>query len=241
MRVLVSTPAFGGHVYDRYMASLLYARDMALNEGLADEISIHGGNDSLIHRARNRAAMYLLNNGYDRLISIDADIVFRYEDFKRLLVSPHSIVGGAYPLKAFPVVMNFNPLPGHGDELVTTERGIDYAAWEKFTHKYAEGDGTARVRHLATGFLSVRREVFETLAKTAEWYGSRDPVNNQVERCYHFYPSQVLNHNLLSEDWFFCHNASGAGYDLRLDTRISLGHIGNHTFRIGQVFGEVQV
>lgn len=240
MKVLVSMPTFGGQLFTRTGSSLISTMLMAREEGLC-EIQPHFQGDSLIHRARNRAALYAIENGYDKLFTIDADVTFTYENFKRIVTSEQPLIGGVYPLKAFPVVLNFNPLPDKGRELFKTGRGIDYDAFQIFKQKYADPEtGLAEILLLATGFLCAKREVLEKLGETSEIYEDLDPNNGERKRFMHFYTSDVHEHNLESEDWSFCRRAREAGFKVMLDTKVTLGHVGLHEYKLGQVFGQIQ-
>jgi hypothetical protein len=242
MKLLISTPCSGGNLKDRYVASLLTCITTGISEGLFEAIQPHfQGKESLIHRGRNRAAMYMMDHGFDKLITIDADISFTYEDFKRIVTTDLPIVGGSYPIKSFPIVVNFNPLPNQGTEFFSTNRGMDYDAFIKFKAKYADPDtGLAEVRHLPTGFLCVKREVFEKLGETTEIYEDFDSSSGERKRFMHFYPSDVKDGILRSEDWAFSDNAIAAGYRVMFDTRVVCGHTGDMEYRLGQFFGEVQ-
>jgi hypothetical protein len=212
---------------------------MATVEGLLTEFQIHfQPSESLIHRARDRAAGFFMEHGFDKLITIDADIEWSYEDFKRLITSDKDIIGGLYPLKAFPVVMNFNPLPGQGSEFFKTGRGIDYDAFQEFKAKYADEQGLAEVRHIATGFLCVTRAVFESLKTKSKVYATYDSVSGEMEAFVHYYESGVHEGQLESEDWSFIRRAREAGFKAYIDTRVTLGHVGIHTYRLGQFFGQ---
>jgi len=241
MKLLISTPCYGGQVMERYQAAITSCVAQANLEGLLERLEIHlQGKESLIHRGRDRSAAYFLKGGFDKLLSIDADIDWTYNDFKRIITSPHDIVGGMYPLKTFPIVANFNPLPERGTELIKSERMFDFDAYREFCAKYADQNGLAEVRHLATGFLCVTRKVFEALAPKVKVYRLRDAASGTVETVHHFYPSGVNEEEgiLESEDWAFSRLAREAGFRVMLDTKISLGHTGNHTYRMGQFFGE---
>lgn len=241
MKLLVSTPAAGGMLYLGYVGSLLNSLMQGAAEGLYQEFQPHfQGKESLIHRARNRAAMYAFENGFDKLITIDADISWTYEQFKRLITSPHPIIGGTYPLKTFPIVMNFNPLPDRGTELFSSNRGMDFDAFSKFKAKYADKDGIAEVRHLPTGFLCISREVLEKMGETADIYEEFDSASGERNRFMNFYPSQVEDGMLLSEDWGFMERARTAGFKVMFDTNCITTHSGTHDYRLGQFYGEQQ-
>ena len=241
MKILISSPCAGGQLTDGYSGSLYSTFGYMRNHHPDVEINIHfQGKESLIHRGRNRAAKAMIDGGYDKLFSIDADIVFTPEDFCRIALSDRDIIGGLYPIKSFPIVANFNPLPERGTEFFSSHRGIDYDAWGKFVHKYADAEGLVEVRHVPTGFMCVRSEVFAKLSHTVEIYGEFDSSSGQRTGFFHFYPSQVKDGSLLSEDWFLCELATEAGFKVYLDTKVTLGHIGSHTYRLGQFFGQTQ-
>lgn len=238
MKLLISTPCSNGMLYEQYVGSLLSCANRAVAEGIVTgwEVAFQG-KESLIHRARNRAATMALEAGFDKLLTIDADIVWSYEDFKRIITSDKEIIGGAYPLKAFPVVMNFNAIDGRGTEFFSSNRGYDLDAWEKVCAKYADADGHMEVRHIATGFLCVSMSVFAKLSHTAEVYFSFIPTGGEHKGFFNFYPSDVKNKLLRSEDWGFCDLAREAGFKVYMDTRVTLGHVGYHEFRLGQLYG----
>jgi hypothetical protein len=241
MRLLISTPCSGGMLYEQYVSSLLVCVSRAVSEGILTGFQVHfQGKESLIHRARDRAAMFMLENDFDKMITIDADIRWTYDDFKRIITSDKQLIGGVYPLKTFPVVLNFNPLPGKGDELFTTTRGIDYEAFEKFKAKYADPvTGLAEVQHLPTGFLCATREVFERLGEVSDFYDTLDASTGTRKRYMHFYESGVHEGQLESEDWNFVRRVRELGISAHFDTKVIVAHVGNHEYSLGQVFGEI--
>lgn len=230
MKLFISTPCLGGRPYGGYVDSLMSSVNAAINEGLITGLNIHRQDkESLIHRARNRAARSFLESGFDKLLTIDADITWTYEDLKRIITSDKDIVGGVYPIKAFPTVANFNPLPGQGGR-------FDLLGLEDFAQKYADPEtGEAEVRHIPTGFLCVTRRVFEALTHLAEPYEVLDARTGLRESFHAFYPSQVHGGSLESEDFGFCRLAHEAGFPIFINTKVLLGHIGDHTYHLGEV------
>jgi hypothetical protein len=242
MRLLISTPCSGGMLYLGYVDSLIQTISRAMSEGLVTGFQFHfQGKESLIHRARDKAAMFMVENGFDKLLTVDADITWTYEDFKRIVTSDKDIVGGSYPLKTFPIVVNFNPLPEKGGELFKTGRGFDYDAFALFKEKYADPTtGLAEVMHLPTGFLCVTRRVFEKLGETSQPYENFDSATGQRKRFMHFYESGVHEGVLESEDWNFSRRSREVGFPVYFDTRVVCTHTGNHAYSLGQFFGETQ-
>lgn len=244
MRVMISTPCSNGLLYLNYTTSLLDTIARAKKDDLC-EIAVHfQGKESLIHRARNRAAEAFRAGDFDKLITIDADINWTYEDFKKLVLSEKEFIGGLYPIKSFPVVMNFNPLEGKGRELMSSNRGYDYDAFKKFRETYADEKGLVEVFNIATGFLCVSQTAFVKIIEKNRGredfiYGTFQPDSGERKAFFDFYPSKVVEHELESEDWGLCRLAREAGVPIFADTSITLTHVGYWEFRLGQLYGEV--
>lgn len=241
MKLYVSIPSYGGVLTTRTAAAAISVFPKLLQEGIVEDFMLNFHGEALINRCRNVHSNMALKGGFDKFLTIDSDIEFTYEQVYRLITSPHPIIGGSYPLKCLPPVINFNPIQGKGDELLKTNRGYDLEAFEKYKAKYADHEGLVEVRDLPTGFLCVSMSVFKKLANTAEIYGTFAQESGQREGFFDFYPTRVIDHSLLSEDWGFCHLAREAGFKIMFDTKCITGHVGSHTYRMNQVYGEIDV
>ena len=97
--------------------------------------------DSLVARARNSLTSDFLKTECTHLLFIDSDLVFSAEQIGRLLAHGKEVIGGFYPKKMEGLVqwvcngMDGKPTPGP--------------------------DGLQELRYIGTGFLLVRRDVFE--------------------------------------------------------------------------------
>lgn len=211
MKLLIATPAFGGQLTTQYFGSALQTAHGLMEAGVSHAFYLLD-NESLIPRARNKCAQYALDMGYDKILFIDADMSWTYEDVRKLLNSKHLIIGGTYPIKMYPIKLNFNHLPG----------AIE-----------SEG-GEVEVRHLPTGFMLIDRSVLTTLRDEggAESYTSLDAATGQVVEYHDFFPTGVKDERYLSEDWGFCELARSAGFKVYLNTKVILGHVGTHHYRV---------
>lgn len=170
------------------------------------EINIARIGDSHPGRARNRAAAHFLHNASeDFLLFVDTDIIFTRRDIDMLAESEEAIVAGIYPLKSVELKPCLQTLPGHRD----TATG-----------------GVIEIARAGTGFMRIRRDVFETLKSESNRY------TNHGREEWDFFRSGVSGSEWLSEDWFFCDDARKAGFRVMCDTRIQLGHQGVITFPI---------
>jgi hypothetical protein len=239
MKLYISCPAYLGVLTARTAASLIAALPRAMSEGVIKDYEINFHGEALINRCRNVHANRALRGGYDKLLHIDSDIEFTYEDFKRLVTSSHDFIGGSYPLKCLPPVVNFNPLPGKGTELLKTNRGYDFDAFHAYKEKHVPVDGIVEVRDVPTGFLCVNMKVYKKLTETAEVYGDFHQEDGSRVGYFDFYPTKVIDRELVSEDWGLCHLARKAGFKIMFDTKVITVHVGSHVYRLGQVFGEI--
>jgi hypothetical protein len=101
---------------------------------------------SAIDQGRNQMATDALAQGYAETMWIDADIAFNPDDVDRLRCLELPIACGIYPKKG-KRELAIHVLPGTR-ELVFGERG-----------------GLLELKYAATGFLHVRREVYETMER----------------------------------------------------------------------------
>jgi hypothetical protein len=167
--------------------------------------------ESLIPRARNRLTADFLATDCTHLLFIDCDLIFRVEDVERLATHDEAIVSGFYPIKWDGKLLfagrALNDLPPVG------ERGL------------------LPLRYIGSGFLLVRRDVFEKMIAA---YG--DEISY---RCYHterpehdfwrvgvYRQGQGQPGRYLSEDYYFCQRALDLGFKVYGDTQVILKHIG---------------
>lgn len=228
MKLLVATPAYGGQVTAQYLQSMVMTTSGLFNDGLSFHIYTLE-TESLINRARNRCAMYAIENGFDRLFFIDADMIWSYKDFKTILDSDKAIVGGTYPVKELPIMINYNPLEDNEffGQPHSEQNFRDYA------NKYADPKGEVEVAHIPTGFMAIRCEVLDRLARTkkVKVYMQREPGEKEPKGFFEFFPTGVHNGQLESEDWGFCRIAREAGYSVHLNTNVITGHVGTYHYK----------
>lgn len=172
--------------------------------------------DSLVSRARNTLTAKFLDSNCTHLLFIDSDLVFSADQIKRLLDHDREVVAGFYPKKkdgpAIEWVCNvFNGLTPPTD---TGLQRIDYAG---------------------TGFLLIKREVFERMIAA---YGPQlkyHPDSHPQDIEYDFWSVGVYEdkkgfRRYLSEDWFFCQRWLDLGGEIYGDTRVILRHIGTASY-----------
>lgn len=159
--------------------------------------------------ARNTAACDFLVTGCTHLLFWDADVVATMEHIKRLVSRDVDVVGGLYPKKAqgkIQWVCNALPHRPPPDE-----------------------SGLLELKHIGTGFLLVKREVF--LKMLDVYRDEMDYLEDEVDtQRWDFFPMRIVDRRMISEDWFFCNRCRELGYKVYGDTRVILRHIGSVIF-----------
>lgn len=172
--------------------------------------------DSLVTRARNTLTADFLQTNCDQLLFIDSDLIFSIDHVRRVLDHPHDVVGGCYPKKkAGEVEWVLNLLDEGGT--------------------VADPGGLQRVKYVGTGFMKVRRSVFDTLSPKCQQYAN-DNWPHRKER--DFWKVGVYNFKdgtsrYLSEDWYFCQDWGDCGGKVFADTATVLKHIGTVAYPVG--------
>lgn len=223
-KLLIATPIFDGTVFIQYFHSMLATIPMLIQERI--EFNIINEARNLINQARNRSVHFALNNGYDKILFIDADISWKASDVWALWNSDKKVVGGTYPLKTFPIKLNFVPPQGiYPKEVETFDPN-------EFVQNHSDPKtGEAEVFMLPTGFMMVDCSVFRELEPVVEKYHHRDQMKREIEEESMFFPFKIAPDGFLyTEDWGFCDEVHKLGHKIYWNTRVIVDHVGRHTF-----------
>ena len=206
MKILLASPFYEVKAYSPYVSSLM--KTVALLQKLGIEYDYWElSGDSYIDRARNTIANTFRESDYTHLLFIDSDMSWDLEGFGRLLMADADVVGAGYPCKNnwdhFSCILNCND---DGTPIVN-EQGL-LSAWG-----------------VPTGFMKIRREVFDRLAEADPdnfYYEGGDDGKEPTKR-YNFFGRIPP----LGEDISFCRRwVEKAGGTLWVEPRITMGHYG---------------
>ena len=193
------------------------------------------GGESLLGRARNHVAQIALTEGFDKVLFIDCDEGFTWNDVVTLVKAPYPIAGGVVPLKAFFQPGSFetslNFLPFNEDEMFFD----DSIRTLKSTLRMARAKKSKwlKVAFTGTGFLCIDTSVFAKLAETSAEYLYPNPRTGMPELHWSFFDGGPINNSYLSEDWSLCERARAAGYDIMINADVRAVHVGPHVFVAG--------
>ena len=187
------------------------------------------GNESLIQRGRNTIAHHFLRiPDATHLLFIDADQRFRANDIAMMIKADKGIIGGPVPMKGMNwdrirqgAVLNHPNLPALS--------GI-FNLNKLEGHDMVRVDEPFQVKHIGTGFMLIRRDVLEDLIPHTETYTNGGASIPEGEEVYDFFKVGVENGQLLSEDYYFCHEYRKHGGTVWAAPWCELGHFGAYCF-----------
>ena len=210
-RVHICMPCYGGMLTESTFMSYIKWSNTCRQLGLDWTIETMT-NESLISRARNTLVAKFLNNPTStHLMFIDADIGWEPWHLLVMLNRDVDVIGGLYPMKTLPVKWVVNGFDG-------AEQGPD---------------GLQEVSKTGTGFMLVKRHVFEKL----QAHPAVKPFNNDIglpkeldQHLRTYYDTAVRENRYYSEDWTFCENWRDMGGKIWVDKRVLLKHTGTYVF-----------
>ena len=211
-KVHICMPCYGGMLTESTFMSFIRFSNTARQLGLDWTVETLT-NESLISRARNTMTAKFLNTpNSTHLMFIDADIGWEPWHLLLLLHANKDVIGGMYPLKSLPVKWCVNGFNGAKTE---------------------EDNKLQEVSKTGTGFLLIKRHVFEKLDAHPSVIPfindiGLDPALNNHMKTY--FDTDVREGRYYSEDWTFCENWRDIGGEVWVDKRVLLKHSGSFVF-----------
>jgi len=210
-RVHICMPCYGGMLTESCFMSYIKWSNVCRQLGI-DWTMETMTNESLISRARNTlTAKFLYNKESTHLMFIDADIGWEPWHLLVMLNRDVDVIGGLYPMKSLPVKWCVNGFEG-------AEEGPD---------------GLQEVSKTGTGFLLIKRGVFEKL----DAHPATKPFMNDIglpaelnPYMKTYFDTAVRENRYYSEDWTFCENWRDLGGKVWVDKRVLLKHTGTYVF-----------
>ena len=236
-KVFVCTPMYGGQCTGSYTQGLLNLGSI-LREAKIESMMSFMFNESLITRARNALTQAFLKSDATHLMFIDADINFNPNDVVTMLKANKDVIGGIYPKKEInwatvkQAIANNVPedqLKYHTGSFVVNL--VNYA-----TSVTVRVDKPVEVQNMGTGFLLIKRKVFDKLKPTVPSY-SNDvaDLGNTIgakEVIHEYFATSIeeSTNRLLSEDYHFCSIYRAMGGKIWAAPWVVLAHIGTYAF-----------
>jgi hypothetical protein len=235
-KLFISTPMYGGQCFGFYTQSLLQLNNILRDNNITSMMSFMF-NESLITRARNALAHQFLKTDCTHLFFIDADIRFHAPDVIKMIEADKDIICGIYPKKE----INWGSVKRAMDSGVSN----DELKWHTGSFVvnlvgYA-GEVTVPVNEPVeiwnggTGFMIIKREVFEKLADLVPSY-TNDVTdlsgNIKADQIREYFATSIEpgTNRLLSEDYHFCRLWRENGGKIYAAPWAHLAHVGSYVF-----------
>jgi len=194
--------------------------------------------DSLINRARNNiVAKFMANPQFTHLIFLDVDLSFKKEDILKLLWHDKDVVTGSYPIKDInwdKVVANVNNNVDAKDLSRKATRFVVNPV-RAGNNTIATDNGAISVHDAGTGFMCIKREVFEKMIEAYPDLKFKDDTGSMKEAerdfTYAFFDSFVdEDQRFVSEDYGFCRYWQKLDGKIWVDPSIEIGHLGRYMY-----------
>jgi hypothetical protein len=245
----ILTPCYGSLCYVNFVHCLMDTMNVFRQFNIPLTIEFCK-NDSLVSRARNNLiAKAMHNSSVTHMMFIDNDITWEPIDIIKLMLSDKSLIGGVYPLKKY----NWNVLTEDKNSvnnilerknksqlknIISDENMIQHNLL-KYNINFLDNvltieNNLTKVRHIATGFMMIKRNTIEKMAKAFPSTKYTDDVGflngDENKWAYALFDCGVEDGHYFSEDWLFCHRWSKMGGNIYLDVSINLKHTGIEDF-----------
>lgn len=213
--VFIATPAHDHKFHSGYCYSLL-----SLVNSQRFKLTFARAGGCGVARARNNMAHDFLTTVYpdggrpEFYAAIDADIGFNPDHLSRAIAFDKPIVCVPYALKQEALQWCMNSLPGEKPDRAT---------------------GFQKVSTAGTGFMVIKREVFEKMIGAfPEIAYDEDLPEAKGQTRWDFFSMGVITRRYLTEDWFFCLRARELGYDIWMDALNHVNHEGMISYPIAR-------
>lgn len=254
--VYILTPCFASLCYVNYVHSLMRTVELFRKLGIVLKVEFCK-NDSLVSRARNNLiARAMSDKTATHFMFIDNDITWEPNDILKLLLSEKELVGGIYPLKHYnwDKLINDPQNPYNSNVVQSMIQKKNNSQLKnmisdgimiqsnllKYNINYIDSvlqidKNMARVKHLATGFMMIRRPMLEKMMKAFPSTKYVDDVNflrpHENEFAYALFDCGVEDGHYFSEDWLFCSRWTKLNGEIYVDVSINLCHTGIEDYK----------
>tara|TARA_X000001388_G_C2227097_1_gene121553 strand:- start:11 stop:793 length:783 start_codon:yes stop_codon:yes gene_type:complete len=243
-KIFIGTPCYGGMITADYFKSCMQLVSLASSEKIELQFGTIG-NESLITRARNTLVQLFMDGDYTHLLFIDADLAFNPKSVKRMLEYDKDVVTGIYPRKTIDWIKVKKRLKEKPDmpedELLAAS--LQYNLNVKNPDKILLDKGFIEVLDGPTGFMMIKRQVFERMARVYphlkftpdqhlnQSHDTEFNYHNTSDWNYAFFDTMIESGRYLSEDYAFCRLWQNMGGKIYADIMSGMTHYGNYAFR----------
>ena len=209
LKIFVAVPSHDKKLFMNCHQSLMNALQVLLACKIPFQFAYEVGLP-YISMARNNLVQKFMASDCTDMVFIDADVGFAPGAFHDLIISKEELIGGAYPKKS--------DTEEYAVSLAKNENG------ESFMH-----DGVIAADGLATGFLKIKRSVFEKMQAAYPDLEYEDCMSNQ--KTFNFFGEFKIGKRIFYDDFGFCHLWRELGGNMWILPNITFTHAGSKDFK----------
>lgn len=238
-KLFIATPMYGGLCNGNYAMGMVEAVQ-TFSQARIQMYYAYMMNESLITRARNALSYDFLRSSATHLMFIDADIGFNAKDIVKMVDADKDIICGLYPKKE----INWKLVE------MGVQKGVPADQLHLWTGAFVVNlvggadkqntniDTPMEIDNGGTGFMLIKREVFEELKDKVPTYTNDvgfavDTAGEYRKKIIHeFFATSIdeESNRLLSEDYHFCKLARKNGFKVYAAPWAQLVHCGAYNF-----------
>ena len=223
-KLFVATPMYGGMNHGLYMKSSLDLQAVMSRYGVDTKFSFLF-NESLITRARNYLVDEFLRSDCSHLLFIDSDIHYDPRDVIALMALDKEVIGAPYPKKS----INWGNVAAAARKHPTMEAKELETLVGEYVFNVVKGTSQFQVTEplevmeIGTGFMMVKREVFEKFANAYPHLRYKPDhvgqANFDGSRYIHAYFDTVIDKGYNFEDIHRLMERASNGEDVREEAK----------------------
>jgi hypothetical protein len=229
--VFIATPMYGGTATGIYTVSMVELPAIFLRNRV--DLLYAFWNEALVPNARNVLTHQFLESQATHLMWIDADIGFNAMDIISMLIADKDIVCGIYPRREIDWARVSEAVEaGVPPEELRNYAGsfaikpLDSSAGEE----EVDADGLYEIEGGGTGFMLIKRGVFDALSKDVSEYLSDYLPGRKAIKEFYATTIEPESGRLIAEDYNFCRQARNHGFKIYAAPWVHLRHAGTYVF-----------
>lgn len=243
-KILIGTVSQSGYCHAGYTLSLVKTFSLVANIPNIKLVHKFILNDPLLPRAQNQLAAQLLSDAsITHLLLIDREIMWDPRYVLKLLANDKPICGAPCPKKGYrweriksrrikEIVENENISEQEYRNKIRVHL-IDYNV--KFGPSRKIENSVIEVEEIGSGFMLIKREVFEKLVLKYPESKLNDPTLNSEpalkDYFYNFFEVGIIEGNYFSEDYGFCKKWKALSGKLYADLSLNVTTFGLEDFQ----------
>jgi len=190
-------------------------------------------NEALVPNARNVLTHQFLESQATHLMWIDADIGFNAMDIITMLIADKDIVCGIYPRRE----IDWAGVSQAVEAGVPPEELSNYAGSfaikpldSSVEGQETDADGLFEIEGGGTGFMLIKRCVFDALSEDVSDYVSDYLPDRRMIKEFYSTTIEPGSGRLIAEDYHFCRQARNHGFKVYAAPWVHLKHAGTYVF-----------